>query len=900
MNRRDSLNGGLRRRKSTVSRGTNPVLPMLSEAEERDAQIAATHAFEQGNRRRAMTHVSPFLWDERTDRPELRGPDAEQHGTPQRGSLAGSWLWQHSRDQPLDHEVVENIPGDREVPQQTPRSADQRGPHATDNASEITTSASASGMASAAQGVAGDLIPIIMQEQEALTDLDNIASVPSSFSRKPLRRAQSTMSGSMKHIRSVNTGLVASSTATQQTSLGVRPTNTESLAGNENSHPRMKSHHSMSVLPKLRKKFGSLSLNPQSTSSQGEKVVPLQPSCPQSVTRNPQLSQSTHDTELQPEKRLPENHEKKRKRLGSNPSIMASGLKKTMRRTTSNKLPGNLRNQARKISQGVKDTLKGLMSFNVAKSDMGSADQAASIPAQHVEARRSHGTSMINTGDGLQAGTDSVLFNDQSSISRVTSGVPSVHNVPAHQQPQSQQGSMESCRSGSLQSRERSRVTSWSNSDANTLGSGYGECQPRSPLSTLDERGKDNPSSKADNTENPSMKQSNGHCGQRLYSALVRRGIRSVNNQGNECNSTRNANAQGSVQFIQKPPYEVWGSPQKPTIRCVTPANSVTLQKDDSFHKTTSNPFHTTSVSIERPPLGYKAVSARCSPYFASPIGPTFRGQSEYRQKLRDQMKEADDENLAKSPEFNPWGSIPNLHLVTKRTSSCGSIPDCKIQYDESIYSPYPEDLTVGSLNAALHRRPPSTHGSATIFLDTPVPKTSVTMKPRISSSSSSIEWKTWLSHNVSKLEQTASIDKIAQLSDCTPFATSSRHVREHAQTDDDDDERTMEDFPRPFDARDIGSSGCVFPAATHLEIEKMGEHPQRNPFYVLQSNPATKITRTQIMTPLGNRVSSSAVVRIKPSKLEGVASTKAENVSPDNESCRHYLADNDDGSVFL
>ncbi|KAI0162086.1 hypothetical protein GGR57DRAFT_517519 [Xylariaceae sp. FL1272] len=226
------------------------------------------------------------------------------------------------------------------------------------------------------------------------------------------------------------------------------------------------------------------------------------------------------------------------------------------------------------------------------------------------------------------------------------------------------------------------------------------------------------------------------------------------------------------------------------------------------------------------------------------------------------------------------------------------------MQYAESIYSPINEDFTVGSLNAAVlmgdRRRPPSTHGSATIFVDPLVPKTSVITKPRISSSSSSIEWKTWLSHNVSKLEQTDSPDNIAERNDCTPFATSSRHVRESAQTEDDDYEGMMEDFPRPFDARDIGCSGRVFPASTHIEKEKMGEHPQRNPFFALHSNSVAKVTKSEIMTPLGNRVISSAVVRIKPSKLEGAASTKAENVVPDYDSRPCFFADNDDGSVFL
>ncbi|KAI0162085.1 hypothetical protein GGR57DRAFT_498431 [Xylariaceae sp. FL1272] len=559
MQRRNSLNGGLRRPKSTVSRGTNTALPILSEAEERDAQIAAMHAFEQGRRRRAMTHVSPFLWDERTHRPELEGPNADipkQHDTPQGNPLPGAWFWDTSRDQALDQDAVENAPEDRETPQKTPSSAVRRIPQPSHGASDDIKSASASGMASAAQGVAGGFIPIIMQEQEALTDLDNVASVPSSFSRKPLRRSQSAVASNMKGTRSVNTALVPSSRMTQRTSFWAPPTNLEASVGNENVRPRMKSHNSMSVLPKLRKKLSSFSFNPQSTELQGEKIIPLQSSCPQSVTRDPQLFQSPRDTELQPEQEHTKKHKKKAKRLDTKPSTAVSGFKKTMRRTPSNKFPGGFRSQARKLSQGMKDTLKGLMSFNGAKSDTGSVDQTTPIPAQHIEAQRSHYTTMADMGDGLQVEPNNVSFNDQSSISHVTSGVPSVHNIPAHQQPQSQQGSMESCRSGSLQSSERSRVTSWSNSDANTLASGYGEYQPRSRLSIVDECGRDEASAlTTENTPDPSMQQHDSHCGQRLYSALVKRSIQTANDQGNERDNTGNADAQSSVQNIQKPPY---------------------------------------------------------------------------------------------------------------------------------------------------------------------------------------------------------------------------------------------------------------------------------------------------------------------------------------------------------
>ncbi|KAI8632852.1 hypothetical protein F5Y19DRAFT_332055 [Xylariaceae sp. FL1651] len=837
MRRRNSTNPRrLDRRKSTTSVKSVQLEHILPETAERDAQVAATQAFARAKERSATDST---LWPpSRCD-----GPGS---------STLGSHPWSQSRTRETPLRNQQSI---RFVPsrpyQLTPSSTTTQDltvssiPYSSklqiteiDVEPRPPSSASASGMVSAAKGAAGDYINSLFTCNEYYTPEDDIASAPSSFRR--LRKSKSMFASKAADAGLQHPKLSKSSASATQLPL---PTGFP-LQHNENVPPLgLKAPKSMSILQDFRGNF------------------------------NPVIKIDNHATSVLSTGGYMDKQDttgvdfcaKSSRFFRSKPSNHKRAFRKSMRNTSNstistyreNSKENSLRTKARKVSQGFKHKLRNLFSLTKADSDV------VILPPQHIEAQMSH----VADIDGLEHGFDNELAPlssiDQGSLSHVASGVPSLHTVPSYQQPRSRQGSMESLRSEQKASDERSRVTSWSNSDTNTIVTvnSYRDERERKRLSIIKENGahvcsSSMPTVTLSNQSNESvtslpellLPQPLAVDGRRIYSALMKRMDQTQQTHAGDLKRQRSIDdfvRTGSVPQrksslrLRRP-----GCGTFTTIRHVVSdveSDTVSTKANDGelmTHKwnstvqiSSSSPSADIEPSEERPrllistftdlttedvssngtvndaankfllappteeePALTRTLSSRSSAFFGSPTCHLFRTQSPYRRVLQDRMRTAPDELPIRSPETNPWMcSLSNLPM--RCPSTCESDADIKMYYTESIYSSNTDDYSTGTRNFQSlvddFPGPPSAHGDVTIFVNPPSYKqnSSVPPKQRVSSSSSSVEWKMWLSSNISKIEESTTNVDTDDFKYSIPSARSSGHIQENAQINGEDDD---------------------------------------------------------------------------------------------------------------
>ncbi|KAI0509183.1 hypothetical protein F5B22DRAFT_617986 [Xylaria bambusicola] len=518
---------------------------------------------------------------------------------------------------------------------------------------------------------------------------------------------------------------------------------------------------------------------------------------------------------------------------------------------------GSLRHKARQVSQGLKHKLRNLFSLSKDDGDDGR------LPLQHIDAQKSHIFSLDDlqheTGNDLEGGPST----NQAALSHVASGIPSLHDVPSYQQLRSRQGSMDSLRSDHKAADDRSRVTSWSNSEADTVitHTSSREDWERKRLSIINEHGAHVCSSSAQfatisEQSNPSTISLDRPIparpgiidGPRIYSALMKRIGQSQ--QAHTSDSVIQSNDDGIVQVGTVPRRQSsrlrrLGCDPASTIRYVFPESETDPEspkavdrlhtgdrgspsKPPAFAANKTNECEqraSASASIDAktggissrdvclegvPPLT-RTLSSRSSAFFGSPTRHLFRTESPYRRALQDRMHTTPNEYAIKSPDFNPWirslSNLPNLPI--RRSSTHGSDADVKLHYTESIYSTNTEDGQTQrhSVLSVVEdfQRPTSTHGDATIFLNPSghnKRSTSLPPKQRVTSSSSSVEWKMWLSSNVAKLEDTT---KQVDSNDFRCGMQSKRplgHVRENAQINDEEEDEILDPIDTPCRTR--------------------------------------------------------------------------------------------------
>ncbi|KAI1738212.1 hypothetical protein F4680DRAFT_467677 [Xylaria scruposa] len=884
MHRRNSTNPRrLDRRKSATSVKSVHLEHILPETAERDAQEAATQAFARAKARSA-TDTNSSLWPP----PRCGNPNDSTHLHSKTRSEEAPFRRQQSIRfvQPRPLYLAQNTTMARGT---SPSCASHTSRYAADAEVDLQppSSVCASGMVSAAKGAAGDYINTLFTNDEYYTPQDDIASMPSSY--RKLRKSRSMFTNRATVTGPEHPNLSKSSASANQLPL---PANSylRPHRGSENIPPRrLKTPKSMSFLRDLR---GSFVPNFKSEEDTTQLV---------STNEYNRIQDKTNHT-LRP---------KPSKIFPSKASRADRAFRKSMRDTSDDTVwmddkaskDGSLRYKARRVSQGLKHKLKNL--FNLGKGD---ADNTG-LPLQHVDAHKSH---IFGFGDSQQEIDNELLRMssvDQAALSHVTSGTPYLHAVPSYQQLHSRQGSIESLQSDQKASDDRSRVTSWSNSDTNTVIT-HNSCREereRKRLSIINEHGAHVCSSSAQfvtiseqsNASTASLQQPTQAApgvvdGRRIYSALMKRMDQSQ--QGVTNSPEKQSNEDELVQLDRVPRRKSslrlrrLGHDAPATIRYVMPesesepespkASGRSCRKDEHISSLTYNsnsaqpkpntmkaergrqiyPASTStftdaehvlstktdneisaSSTKETPPI-MQTLSSRSSAFFGSPTRHLFRTQSPYRRVLQDKMLTTPNEPI-KSPDFNPWlrslSNLPNLQL--QRSSTYGSDADIKLHYTESIYSTNTEDGQTRrqSFLSVIEDfpRPRSTHGDATIFVDQPTydkRSSSLPPKQRVTSSSSSVEWKMWLSSNVSKLEETTKQVDSNDFQCGLGSARSSGHVRENAQINDEeednlpdkpetppraqvnidrllnlnqDDDEEGDDQPTPFDAGATGHS---------------------------------------------------------------------------------------------
>ncbi|RSL72877.1 hypothetical protein CEP51_011843 [Fusarium floridanum] len=469
-----------------------------------------------------------------------------------------------------------------------------------------------------------------------------------------------------------------------------------------------------------------------------------------------------------------------------------------------------LRKTARKVSNGLRSKLKGL--FTRGKSASGSEKHEGD---QGTDGNDSDGDTCLHASN--DGGTE------EASMSRVASRIPSLHDVPSNQQLRSTKGSVESLESDEQHAcDERSRVTSWTNSVTNTVSSMgmLGEWE-RQRLSVIKENGMHISSSSARPTEldgygagSQDIWSGTEIDSERVYSALMKRlGEISPEKKSIQANlhadnpplisvPDRNSSTQ-HTGFLQR---------TASTIRCVGVDDDVFHDREDrsSFSSsrsresvaidltdsqsvaatlacdtatgltagddrgTQSECGRTSVISPREPP---KAIMQRSSAFFASPTCHSFRSPSPYRRALR--------ESLKSSPEREPVGlagtkylhSLSALSLPTRRNST-GSDRDTQLGDAESVYSCATEDVrpTVTGPGAS-----GTVEGAATGIAGGH-PSCRLVQHQRDASTASSVEWKTWLSSKVSKLEGPSTPTKAVAYGQNTGILPPLGHVREGAE----------------------------------------------------------------------------------------------------------------------
>ncbi|KAJ4319307.1 hypothetical protein N0V84_006391 [Fusarium piperis] len=443
--------------------------------------------------------------------------------------------------------------------------------------------------------------------------------------------------------------------------------------------------------------------------------------------------------------------------------------------------PG-IRKIARKVSNSLRSKLKGL--FTRGNSTTG--------PEKHERGQSTEGND--SDGDtGLHSSNDE--GTEEASMFRVASHFPSLHDMPLNQQLGSRKGSVESIESGEQHvSDDRSRVTSWTDSVTNTVSSMgmFGDWE-RQRLSVIKENGAHISSSslrstglEGHGTGSQDMWSGTEIDTERVYSALMKR-LGEISPEQKSVQEKLDADNPPLMSVPDRNSsdhHTGFLHRTASTIRCVQ-------SEDDVFHDGADCSSSSSSRSCERiavdstgtlahetaaglttrdnrgsqlesdradvlggckPP---KTTMQRSSTFFASPTCHSFRSPSPYRRALRESIRSSPEREHLGSPMTKYLPSLSALSLPMRRDSSTASERNAKMGDAESVYSCATEDARPTATEPETSG--PTKGATTNTYNEDGMPDglTSCRMvkHQRDVSKSSSVEWKTWLSSKVLKME---------------------------------------------------------------------------------------------------------------------------------------------------
>lgn len=488
-----------------------------------------------------------------------------------------------------------------------------------------------------------------------------------------------------------------------------------------------------------------------------------------------------------------------------------------------------LRTTARKISKSLKSRIKGL--FGRPKSTDEAIDQAE------------YHTPYRDSNDGSCYGTQSAVptrSSQEASMYQGPSRMPSFHAVPASQQLKSRQGSFANVELDDCPpSDDKSRVTSWTDSTAATITH-----QPRSAnwsrQYAFSSEAAETGTLPSSHNQASVPFNNNSHRGpavnsQRVYSALIKRlqetkqrqsqslgeNHMTLDNEADspQSNSTirrqprwiRYEGSTNTIRHVQEEDDVFQDRAEKSEIsRCSSASGNSAIrghEPTDSPQKRLSRDAYPNAAFDEdcTAPLSQKTaeprvapetqkslISSRSSAFFASPTCHLFRTTSPYRRALQATMKATQANEQPQTPGTKYLSSLSALSLPTRRSSTDGSDVDERMAYAESVYSNSSEK-NISSPSKSMKQTPvKKDHGDVTIFLPVETQKPSLSLSNRHArevSSSSSIEWKTWLSANVSKLETSSTTLRTDFPEEPSSAARHSKHIREKTEIEPEGDD---------------------------------------------------------------------------------------------------------------
>ncbi|KAH8907908.1 hypothetical protein BR93DRAFT_926935 [Coniochaeta sp. PMI_546] len=660
----------------------------------------------------------------------------------------------------------------------------------------------------------GDYLNALVAEDNSYTPEDDIASVPSSYRRlrksrssRPLRGAGNARdSGDSYHFPSTDP------TREVRTSMSMRTLNSSQTKENVKPQkiPTLKAPKSMSFLKGRRERILSITSHDSDTSNQ--------------------VNMSTGHTPLRTKTSSFFASKSRRAETGLRKSLRSSSSRAELApplANTSTLLPkgerGSLRNKARKASKTLKSKLLNLFSST-------KGDDDAEFPDQHVKSQKNRmENDIVSNGTGLDEHTQSGSGNERPlpydhpnmseavSASRDSRACSRKASLRAFEDQVWGPGSNEH---GALD--DKSRVTSWTNSGPSTLTSeqqlAWKEWE-KQRLSIIRENGSHCPS--------PSLqRQAIGQHvlqsqeslvgqpilpgptidSQRVYAALMERLAETtqlaqvVEQQRKSLAGTTSA----PFQISMRPDFEDYedngAKPAPLAVRRALSKESLTKCGHDANIPREAPCDRARDGQNLLPPValapwnsnysptdGEGVVSAeRSNTFFGSPETHLFRTVSPYRRALRKSIEEAEGELHGR----NSVSRIVSEYGTEIRRPEEAFYDDA---YSESVYSSDepaagPATNTIQPLMQVVKEQSCSP-GKMSMSVDPPV-----TYQPtghRDVSSVSSIDWKTWLSANVARLEPSPSPPRPAAVGFALPSMPSSLsqgHVREGAQIEEDED----------------------------------------------------------------------------------------------------------------
>lgn len=391
----------------------------------------------------------------------------------------------------------------------------------------------------------------------------------------------------------------------------------------------------------------------------------------------------------------------------------------------------SFRFKARKASHSLRNKLRGIFKLHNIDPENGEDDHANSCH----DSESGTGISSVN------GGVFRIQHDNTGSVSRVPSGMASLVDVPDHQAMRSRQGSIGEfvTTQHTLTEDDKSRVTSWTSSGVTASSTQSGNTWPE-----WERQG-----SQASSPPLPSP----GLIvdSQRVYSALMKRldetrrlgRIEEKNVNDGSPLTIRPISANKDDSDALNSSLELRRALSKPDY---SPSSNSCSQESHSDEGIDSPHPITHLENVPQPP---RIIANRQSAFFGSPTCHLFRTKSPYRRALQKSMKEEEEalslheENLTAQdkPSSKPILDIPPRY-------SKQDFPDSPSVYscDSPVRPPTPSKVAVEEI---CDRK----HGEATIFLNAPTYCPPLRDNGRIISNASSVEWKSWLSSHVSRLE---------------------------------------------------------------------------------------------------------------------------------------------------